>query len=86
MIEYTSLRKKGIIFIPALLFIFACLTVNGQSESYYYFYRVYFRDKGPKITFNYSAADLLSQRALDRREKAGIQYLITGIILSGFLT
>ena len=72
MIEYTSLRKKGIIFIPVLIFIFASLTVKGQSESYYYFYRVYFTDKGANITGKYSATDLLSQRALSRREKAGI--------------
>jgi hypothetical protein len=72
MIEFASLRKKGVIFIPALLFVFTCLALNGQGESYTYFYRVYFRDKGANFTANYSTGDLLSQRALNRREKAGI--------------
>jgi hypothetical protein len=49
------------------------LTVNniyGQVSSYSYFYRVYLSDKGDNI--NYNPYDLLSERAIRRREKAGI--------------
>lgn len=46
--------------------------LNGQSSSFNYYYRVYFKDKGDNVTGNYSPEDLLSARALARREKAGI--------------
>jgi hypothetical protein len=47
--------------------------MSGQTTSYSYFYRVYFLDKGDIITDNYSARDLLSSRAIDRRHKSGIK-------------
>lgn len=72
MIEFATLQKKRVKVISALLFVFTCLTLNGQVESYTYFYRVYFRDKGANFTANYSTGDLLSPRAVRRREKSGI--------------
>jgi hypothetical protein len=47
--------------------------VRGQEPAYSYFYRVYLRDKGDNVAGKYSASDLLSSRALARRQKAGIQ-------------
>jgi hypothetical protein len=47
--------------------------LHGQEPTYPYFYRVYLRDKGDNVTSKYSASDLLSSRALVRRQKAGIQ-------------
>lgn len=44
----------------------------SQAPVYNYFYRVYFRDKGELNPINFRPVDLLSQRAVDRRLKAGI--------------
>jgi hypothetical protein len=46
---------------------------HGQEPVYSYFYRIYLRDKGDNAADKYSAANLLSSRALARRQKAGIQ-------------
>lgn len=46
---------------------------NGQIPAWSWYYRVYFRDKGLNIPGNYSAADLFSARAVERRLKVGIQ-------------
>jgi Subtilisin-like serine proteases len=70
---------NGSTFLPGKrarkLFIFILVlinfTVNGQ-DTYSYFCRVYFRDKGTNTPANYSSADLLSARSIDRRLKAGI--------------
>lgn len=43
----------------------------GQNENFLYFYRVYFRDKGNNAG-NFSASDLLSPKAIQRRQKLGI--------------
>jgi hypothetical protein len=53
------------------LVIFFTCSLYGQ-EKYSYFYRVYFRDKGVNTASNYAPEDLLSGRALARRQKAGI--------------
>ena len=58
------------IFIT-LLVIFCTCSLYGQ-ESYSYFYRVYFRDKGVNTASNYAPEKLLSDRALARRQNAGI--------------
>ena len=55
-----------------LLLLSAAEFVFAQNASYMYFYRVYFRDKGDNTIEKFSPADLLSSRALDRRQKAGI--------------
>jgi serine protease AprX len=56
-----------------LLQITAANCLHGQDTAYRYFYRVYFRDKGDNTAAGYSASDLLSQRAIARRQKTGIQ-------------
>jgi hypothetical protein len=55
-----------------LLFLSAGNLLFGQGSTYSYYYRVYFRNKGENPTGNYVPGDLLSSRALDRRQKAGI--------------
>lgn len=54
-----------------LFLIFIHYTVNGQND-FNYFCRVYFRDKGANTPLNFLSSDLLSERAIIRREKAGI--------------
>ncbi|HEX7493297.1 MAG TPA: S8 family serine peptidase [Bacteroidales bacterium] len=48
--------------------------VNGQESAYPYFYRVFFRDKGENPSSTYTAEDILSSKAIDRRQKAGIPF------------
>jgi serine protease AprX len=50
----------------------ACIRLSAQGTTYNYFYRVYFKDKGDINTNNFSPEDLLSQKAINRRQKAGI--------------
>jgi serine protease AprX len=69
----TSLRRKRIPGIFILIFFYLFNNLSGQSEYYYYFYRVYFRDKGENYIGNYLPEDLLSLRALNRRANAGIE-------------
>jgi serine protease AprX len=49
--------------------------LNGQDNTYKYFYRIYFRDKGTYHTSNFTPAGLFSQRAVERRQKEGISGL-----------
>ena len=51
--------------------LFAIHSLYGQEPEYSYFYRVYLSDKGGAV---YNPEDLLSARAISRREKAGISY------------
>jgi serine protease AprX len=73
------MKTRGIL-VPsgaecAILLLLISITVglNGQDVSGQYFCRIYFRDKGENVPSSYSAAELLSHRALIRREKAGIE-------------
>ena len=61
-------------FITILLGVTFLRVINVQAQTitFNYFYRVYFRDKGEYTTTGYQPSDLLSQRALTRRQKAGI--------------
>jgi subtilisin family serine protease len=52
--------------------LFVVIATNGQSLLYPYFYRVTFRDKGNYTSIGYSASDLLSARAINRRKIEGI--------------
>jgi serine protease AprX len=59
-----------------LLFLLTCLSggteLSAQVITYNYFYRVSFKDKGMLTPAGFSPAELLSQRAVNRRLKAGI--------------
>jgi hypothetical protein len=70
VIKHPIITRTLMVFI--LLLEATALGLNGQDTVYPYFYRVYFRDKGENIPAGYSASDLLSKRAIDRRKKAGI--------------
>lgn len=63
---------KRIKKLALLVFLCTSTLLNGQQTQYNYFYRVYFIDKGDYHPENYPPSQLLSERALDRREKLGI--------------
>jgi len=71
-ITINSFRKILLIIV----FSITCFSTNcrlyAQGTTYNYFYRVYFKDKGDSNPNNISADALLSQRAIFRRQKAGI--------------
>jgi serine protease AprX len=69
---YKYLRYRFPVLFLLLIFFPAGKVLQAQGISYNFFYRVYFKTKGDLNPINFSAADLLSQRALIRREKAGI--------------
>jgi serine protease AprX len=62
---------RGVIVSFALVFMVSFSRMHGQGINYSYYYRVYFRDKGQGANA-YTALDLLSQKAIDRRKKSGI--------------
>ena len=66
----STVHKVKIVF--TLLLLSAANWLLGQGSTYSYYYRVYLRDKGANAIGNYGPGDLLSARALDRRQKAGI--------------
>jgi serine protease AprX len=61
-----------LIFILFVVYLSTGIRLSGQEVIYKYFYRVYFTDKGLTSSNNYLPGDLLSQRAINRREKSGI--------------
>jgi serine protease AprX len=67
------IRKYLITALMMICFSLGGEILHGQSVTYNYFYRVYFRDKGNLEPAGFSPANLLSQRAIDRRLKAGIE-------------
>jgi serine protease AprX len=64
------LPGKGAWKFFMLILVFVHCTVDGQ-DTFDYFCRVYFRDKGANTPLNYSYTDLLSTRAINRRAKSG---------------
>ena len=76
MVKYfIPVTLKGIRKYLTLLLVTLALQAQGQTSAYNYFYRVYFRDKGENSVDDYLPSQLLSERALKRREKAGIEAL-----------
>ena len=67
-------QKILLISVLFLAFFSAGINLSAQVTDYKYFYRVYFNDKGAVSSDGISPSDLLSQRAINRREKAGIPY------------
>jgi serine protease AprX len=63
--------KIGIIAFTLVL-INSFNSVNCQEKTYNFFYRVYLKDKGTNTINDFSPGDLLSAKAVKRREKAGI--------------
>ena len=64
--------------IPVIL-LFLCSflpdsLLNAQTDEYKYYYRVYFTDKGANSPQAFSPDMILSQKAIDRRIKAGVDF------------
>jgi serine protease AprX len=73
MVMTISILKKSLLLGVLTLTCFSAnLRLSAQGTTYNYFYRVYFKDKGNLNPINFSPDDLLSERALKRRLKAGI--------------
>jgi hypothetical protein len=68
--KFSTGQKVKIAFTFLLLSLANFL--YGQGSIYSYYYRVYFRDKGANSIISYTPDNLLSTRALNRRQKAGI--------------
>jgi serine protease AprX len=68
---YHSATREIILFF-ALELLSAGTFLQGQGVNYSYFYRVYFKDKGENSTLSISAKELISARAIERRQKSGI--------------
>jgi len=66
----TPVFKK--FFFLACILLILNYDANAQTETYNYFYRVYFNDKGANEVVDYRSVDLLSDKAIVRRQKAGI--------------
>lgn len=58
--------------IFTLIFFFTDNLVICQTEGYNYFYRIYFKDKGENTITGFEPEDLLSPRAIARRQKTGV--------------
>jgi hypothetical protein len=67
-----NLRKTCTTCFLILLLLSGKTSLSAQADEFQYYYRVFFRDKGDYVPGNYIPSDLLSERAIKRREKAGI--------------
>jgi serine protease AprX len=67
-----NFSHSGALVKIVLLLLTVTYNLDGQEINYPYCYRIYFRDKGENAISAYSATDLLSERAIQRRNKAGI--------------
>ena len=71
IISKVSLKSKFIIALSTTV-LSVCSTIQSQPIVYNYFYRVYFSDKGEYNVNDFPPSDLLSEKAIARRQKAGI--------------
>lgn len=69
--KYPVIRRVKCLI--SLLVLSTSFCISGMAQSYPYFYRIFLRDKGDKSLSSYSASDLLSPKAIQRRQKAGIE-------------
>lgn len=70
-----SLNPASMNFGIITVFVFlinSFVSADCQEKTYNYFYRVYLKDKGANDAGSFSPADLFSEKAVQRREKAGI--------------
>jgi serine protease AprX len=72
MKAFNHLINTRTVVVFFLFHVATTYCLYGQDTVYPYFYRVYFNDKGDNNISGYSALDLLSQRAINRRQKEGI--------------
>ena len=64
-------RQKLSIAALTLLIIIPCQPGKSQEKTWNYFYRIHFVDKGENNVSGFAPEDLLSERAIERRRKAG---------------
>jgi len=57
-----------------LAFMFAFTLLSAQEDQFSYFYRVYFKDKGGYSPSDFTASELMSEKAAERRSRSGIPY------------
>ncbi len=65
---------KPILTTIFLLWFGFIIDINAQSPDYLWYYRVYFTDKGENTISSFQAEDLLSSKAIARREKTQVPY------------
>jgi subtilisin family serine protease len=70
--SFYPLHLKKVIFPFIFFLVLSENFLSGQEKTYNFFYRIYFTDKGENDISDFSASDLLSAKAVDRRTKAGI--------------
>ena len=70
--SHNYINLKIILFSLILLLSCHASPVFGQTITYKVFYRIYFKDKGPVNINDFSPNELLSVKAMERREKAGV--------------
>lgn len=70
--SFNPFRLK-IVIIAFILFLSNSFnTITCQEKTYDFYYRIYFKDKGANDISDFSAGDLLSEKTIKRRQKAGI--------------
>jgi serine protease AprX len=72
-----NLRIPGLMMLATVVLLFFGPFpdyLSGQAIEYKYFYRVYFADKGDYSVNDFSASELMSERAVRRRLKFNIPY------------
>jgi subtilisin family serine protease len=67
-------KKEVVSVLLVVTFIFSCTFLSAQETQFSYFYRIYFTDKGYYTPSDFSASDLLSERAVERRTRGNIGY------------
>lgn len=65
-------RSTLAILLCELTYMLFISHAAAQTNNYLYFYRVYFKDKGTYSPADFRADQLLSTRAIERRQKSGI--------------
>jgi hypothetical protein len=73
MVKYISQASSGLKIYISLLLVSLAFHGQGQSSIHSYYYRIYFSDKGGMGAGDYLPSQLLSQKAVERRQKAGIE-------------
>ena len=63
---------KAFPLITAIICILTLQYLDGQNTDYMYYYRVCFKDKGDVKLTGYNPRNLLSEKAIIRRQKSGI--------------
>lgn len=69
---FSNLCLRCLFISVVLLFTCQNTTIYSQAVVYKFYYRIYFNDKGPVSINDFLPGELLSEKALKRREKSNI--------------